>query len=161
MIYARRSTLSLRFLILNLRDVAHFDCDDDNDQVDPRFNIVFTTKKLMERANNRLQQDDTWFSLLCFWDIFREDSSPTGRFFPIFAVLSSHKDTFTWTQIFKFVHHKWNTNPSYRMVDGAREITKGGIDVFGESSTISGPKGVRLMCWSHVIRNTTPQLIPL
>ena len=79
-------------------------------------------------------------------------SSPTGRFFPIFAVLSSHEDSSTWAEINKFVRDKLNKDAQYCMADGAKEITKGGIQVFGESSTVSGPKGVRLMCWSHVIR---------
>ena len=42
-------------------------------------------------------------------------------------------------------------NPKYRMGDGAKEITKAGVEVFGDY-------GTRLMCWPHVFRNTTNHL---
>ena len=42
----------------------------------------------------------------------------------------------------------------YQMGDGAREITKAGLEVFGNV-------GVRLMCWPHTYRNLLREMSAL
>ena len=38
--------------------VAYYDVQDEDDDAEPRFFAIWTTKKLMERCNNRFNQDD-------------------------------------------------------------------------------------------------------
>ena len=68
----------------------------------------------------------------------------------------------SFKNIFKFVRDVLGKSQNYNMADGAREITKAAREVFGEPSTGAtdgtGPKNIRLMCWSHVFRNFTPML---
>ena len=55
-------------------------------------------------------------------------SAPTGKFFPTHATLQSHDDTRAFVNTFKYVQNKAG-NPSFRMADGAREISKAGEEV--------------------------------
>ena len=140
--------------------VAYFDVKDEDETEDPRFTVIWTTKNLMKRVNNEFIQDDATYRLT--WQgyplFISGTSTATGKFFPTFVTLCSHEDAISWGEIFKFVKNYLKVNPKYRMGDGAPEITKAGVDVFGDSATSDGPTGVRLICWSHVYRNVTPQL---
>ena len=81
-------------------------------------------------------------------------SAPTGQFFPTHVSLSSHEDTSAWMFSYNFVKDVAGKTPRYRMGDGAKEITKAGLEVFGAH-------GDRLMCWPHTYRNTYDHLLPL
>ena len=52
---------------------------------------------------------------------------------------------------YDFVKNVAGKSPRYRMGDGAKEITKAGVEVFGVH-------GDRLMCWPHTYRNTYDHL---
>ena len=41
-----------------------FDVQDEDDNVDPRFTIIWTTKKLLKRSNNDFHQDDATYRLV-------------------------------------------------------------------------------------------------
>ena len=56
-------------------------------------------------------------------------SSSTGRFFPTHVILSSHEDTEAWKMSYNFVKNIGGKIPKYRMGDGAKEITRAGIEV--------------------------------
>ena len=78
-------------------------------------------------------------------------SSPTGRFFASFSVLSSHEDADTWSTIYKFVKDL-GVDPKFQMGDGAKAITKAGKNIFDDKSFF------RFMFWSHVHARILPQL---
>ena len=44
--------------------VSFFDVQDEDDNVDPRFTIIWTTKKLLKRSNNDFHQDDATYRLV-------------------------------------------------------------------------------------------------
>ena len=134
--------------------VAHLLVEDEDETKDPRFVVIWTTKKLLKRCNNKFHQDDATYRLI--WQGYpffvSGTSTSTGKFFPIFATLCSHEDHLAWGEIFKFVRDVAGKDPDYRMGDGAPEITKAGVEIFGDPDTTDGGKHVRLMCWPHVYR---------
>ena len=79
-------------------------------------------------------------------------STPTGKFYGCCAVLSSHEDGPAWTEIYKYVRNL-GFIPSSHMGDGAKAITLAGKETYGDVENCS-----RLMCYSHVHRNMTPQM---
>ena len=79
-------------------------------------------------------------------------SASTGRFFAACVILSSHEDTPAWSQIYQYLYDL-GVKPAYHMGDGAKALSKAGREVFSDLDRCH-----RLMCWSHVYRNITPQL---
>ena len=55
-------------------------------------------------------------------------STPTGKFFGSLVVLSSHEDTTAWANIYRYIRDL-EKFPTFRMGDGAKEITKAGFQV--------------------------------
>ena len=72
--------------------------------------------------------------------------------------MCSHEDTAAFSDLYRFLKDKVGKDPKFKMADGAKEISKANVEVFGVPTTSSGPEHIRLMCWSHVFRNVTPQL---
>ena len=104
---------------------------DDDEQKEPRFTIIWTSKELMKRTSSELTQDDATYRLT--WQGFpffvSGVSSPTGRFHPTHCTLSSHEDTMAWAASYGFLKDIAGKEPKYRMGDAAGEITKAGIQV--------------------------------
>ena len=69
---------------------------------------------------------------LCVWQGFPVlicgVSCPIGNLFCPLVVLSSHEDSEAWSMIYKFMHGL-GYHFQFRMGDGAKEITKAGIQV--------------------------------
>ena len=131
--------------------IAYHHVDDEQEENEPHFSIIWTSKKLLARISDELTQDDATYRLT--WQGYpffvSGRSTPTGKFFPSHVLLASHEDTRAWETSYKFV--KKIAIPKYRMGDGAQEITNAGEAVFGND-------GVRLMCWPHTYRNLVKRM---
>ena len=104
---------------------------DEDESKEPRFTIIWTSKKMMKRASSEFTQDDATYRLT--WQGYpffvSGVSTPTGTFFPTHCALSSHEDTSAWKCGYKFIRDLAGKNPRFRMGDGASEITKAGEEV--------------------------------
>ena len=126
--------------------------DDVVNSEDIRFLVIFSTQNLIERMRKGdcFNVDATY--RLCWQKypiLICSITSQRGKFFGSMAVLSSHEDSETWRGVYQYVHDL-NIHPKFRMSDGAKAITRGGVEVFSECSECND--SVRLMCWSHVYR---------
>ena len=106
--------------------IPHQEIDDEDDEDDPRFSIIFTSRKLLQRhEGNMLHQIDATYRIN--WQDFpiliTGTSTPTGKFHPSSAVLVSHEDTWAFASVYKFFHDQ-EIYTKFRMADGAKEITK-------------------------------------
>ena len=154
--------------------VAFHEIDDKNIHSDPRFTIIMTSRKNMEKmkSDRVLQTDATyrlnWFGFPVFvvgkFDkknmnrfslylmfLLLGTSTPTGRFFASCVALASHEDSPTWQSIYQHLRDK-NIKPGYILGDGAKAITNAGNAVFSDIQFF------RLMCWAHVHSNILPRL---
>jgi hypothetical protein len=111
--------------------IAFHEVLDENEDEEPRFTIIWTSKRLLERTSSQLTQDDATYRLV--WQGFpffvSGVSSPTGRFHPTHCTLSSHEDTYAWSASYRFLRDIAEKTPKFRMGDGAPEITKAGTEV--------------------------------
>ena len=103
--------------------VPYHNIEDDKDDEDSRFMVVFATGKTLNlfKSGNQLHVDATYrlvwqgyFILVC------GVSSPTGEFFGSMSVLSSNEDSASWSQLYRFIHNLDN-HFRFRMGDGARQ----------------------------------------
>ena len=140
--------------------VAHAKIEDENNDEEVRFVIIFTTKRILRymKQSNNIHLDCTY---RLNWNKFPVcvvgTSNVTGLFFPTMTILTSHEDTRALIEIYSFVHSE-GIHPRFRMGDGAPAITKAGEEVFGKCSHPDCTHATRLMCWSHVHRNITPRM---
>ena len=140
--------------------VAHAKIEDENNDEEVRFVIIFTTKRILRymKQSNNIHLDCTY---RLNWNKFPVcvvgTSNVTGYFFPTMTILTSHEDTRALIEIYSFVHSE-GIHPRFRMGDGAPAITKAGEEVFGKCSHPDCTHATRLMCWSHVHRNITPRM---
>ena len=140
--------------------VAHAKIEDENNDEEVRFVIIFTTKRILRymKQSNNIHLDCTY---RLNWNKFpvcvAGTSNVTGLFFPTMTILTSHEDTRALIEIYSFVHSE-GIHPRFRMGDGAPAITKAGEEVFGKCSHPDCTHATRLMCWSHVHRNITPRM---
>ena len=126
--------------------------DDVTDPDDTRIIAIFTTKNLQERMKKSeiLHVDATY--RLCWQKypiLICGVTSNTGKFFGTMVVLSSHEDSRTWSEVYKYIH-SLNIHPKFRMADGSKAITRGGHEAFLDCEECKD--SVRLMCWSHTYR---------
>ena len=127
-------------------DVAHPD--------DTRVLVIFTTRNLIERMGktDNVHVDATYRLVWQKYPILICGvTSDTGTFFGSMLVLSSNEDAETWRGVYDYVH-SLNIHPKFRMSDGAKAITRGGLDVFANCEEEDCKESVRTMCWSHVYR---------
>ena len=68
---------------------------DENELEEPRFIVIWTSKKMMKRASNEMTQDVATYCLT--WQGYpffvSGVSTPTGTFFPTHCAIASHEDT--------------------------------------------------------------------
>ena len=111
--------------------IAFHEVLDENELEEPRFTVIWTSKKMMKRASNEMTQDDATYRLT--WQGYpffvSGVSTPTGTFFPTHCAIASHEDTETWKHSYNFISNIAGRIPKYRMADGAREITRAGEEV--------------------------------
>jgi hypothetical protein len=111
--------------------IAYHEVLDENEDEEPRFTIIWTSKNLLKRTSSQLTQDDATYRLV--WQGFpffvSGVSSPTGKFHPTHCTLSSHEDTYAWSASYRFLRDVAKKTPKFRMGDGAPEITKAGTEV--------------------------------
>ena len=85
--------------------IADYTIDDECDEKEPRFAVIWTSKKLKARIGNKMTQDDATYRLT--WQGYpffvSGRSSSTGRFFPSHVTLASHEDTEAWKSSYNFV----------------------------------------------------------
>ena len=86
--------------------------------------IDFTTLKtenFLQKTNN-LHSDTTYHLNYCNLPMMiLGQTNVTTKFSPRMTVLSSHKGTAAWQEIYGYVHSE-NIHPSFRMSDGAKLI---------------------------------------
>ena len=111
--------------------IASHEVLDENEAEDPRFFIIWTTKRLLQRTSSDLTQNDATYRLV--WQGFpvfvSGVSTSTGKFHPTHCVLSSHEDTYAWSASYKFLRDVAMKTPKFRMGDATPEITKAGVEV--------------------------------
>lgn len=73
-----------------------------------------------------------------------------SSFHPTFLALSSHEDERCFRKFFEVISERTVRHPSHILADGAQAITNAAEAVF--------PECVRLMCWTHVVKNVDQQL---
>ena len=105
--------------------IAFHEVLDDDDDKEPRFTIIWTSKKLLKRVSESLTQDDATYRyvchIICFsfyfvsWYFLHRlnwqgypffvsgRSTPTGKFFSTHVCLASHEDTHAWKASYNFV----------------------------------------------------------
>ena len=86
---------------------------------------------MLNRVNIDIIQDDATYRLNWHGYPFFVSgvSTSCGQFFPTYVSLSSHEDAQAWKVIYEYLKTEIGITPKYRMGDGAREITKAGIEV--------------------------------
>ena len=111
--------------------VPYYSIDDDKDDEDTRFMVVFATGKTLSllKSGNQLHVDATYRLVWQGYPVLVCGvSSPTGKFFGTMSVLSSNEDSSSWSELYRFIHNLDN-HFRFRMGDGAKEITKAGFEV--------------------------------
>ena len=111
--------------------IPYQNIQDEDDSEDTRFMAVFATKKTLDRLkfDKTFHVDATYRLTWQRWPLLVAGvTSATGKFFGSMAVVSSHEDTEAWKELFNFVH-SLGAHFQFRMADGAKEITKAGVQV--------------------------------
>ena len=76
--------------------IAYHEVLDEEEDEEPRFTVIWTSKKLLARTSNNLTQDDATYRLV--WQGFpffvSGVSSSNGRFHPTHCTLRSHEDSY-------------------------------------------------------------------
>ena len=95
--------------------------------------IIFGTNKTLEKLkfSETFHCDATYRLTLNRYPVFVCGvTNKTGKFFPCFAVLSSHEDSLSWRKVFEFVHsYNGGTHFKYFMGDGAKSIMRAWSEV--------------------------------
>ena len=106
---------------------------DDSGEGPVRITIIFGTNKTIEnlKFSETFHCDATYRLTWNRYPVFVCGvTNETGKFFPCFAVLSSHEDSLSWRKVFEFVHsYNGGTHFKYFMGDGAKSITKAWSEV--------------------------------
>ena len=93
--------------------IAYHEVLDEEEDEEPRFTVIWTSKKLLARTSNNLTQDDATYRLV--WQGFpffvSGVSSSNGRFHPTHCTLSSHEDAYAWSASYKFLRDIDNKFP--------------------------------------------------
>ena len=114
---------------------------DDSGEGQVRITIIFGTNKTLEnlKFSETFHCDATYRLTWNRYPVFVCGvTNETGKFFPCFAVLSSHEDSLSWRKVFEFVHsYNGGTHFKYFMGDGAKSITKAWSEVTFTFSFIS------------------------
>ena len=107
--------------------------DDSEDDDEVRITVIFGTNKTIEHLNcsDTFHCDATYRLNWNGFPVFVCGvTNETGKFFPCFAVLSSHEDYISWRSVFEFVHsYNGGSHFKYFMGDGAKAIKKGWSEV--------------------------------
>ena len=101
--------------------VAHAKIEDENNDEEVRFVIIFTTKRILRymKQSNNIHLDCTYrLNWTKFPVCVAGTSNVTGLFFPTMTILTSHEDTRALIEIYSFVHSE-GIHPRFRMGDGA------------------------------------------
>ena len=98
--------------------IAYHHVDDEQEENEPHFSIIWTSKKLLARISDELTQDDATYRLTWqgypFFVLGR--STPTGKFFPSHVLLASHEDTRAWETSYHFVKILQSRSIEWEMV---------------------------------------------
>lgn len=111
--------------------IVYHEVRDEKEYEEPRFVVIWSTRKMLNRVNIDIIQDDATYRLNWHGYPFFVSgvSTSCGQFFPTYVSLSSHEDAQAWKVIYEYLKTEIGITPKYRMGDGAREITKAGIEV--------------------------------
>ena len=136
------TTLSLRNKLKDYLDIPDDEneswvpfcqIDDSEDSDEVRILVIFATNKILSylKMSDTFHCDATYRLNWNGYPVFICGvTNQTGKFFPTFAVLSSHEDVENWKTVFQFVHsYAGGSHFKFFMGDGAKAITRAWSEV--------------------------------